>query len=216
MANVLDVADYFLSRIDRESGDLMTKLRLQKLVYYTQSWSMVFRAQPLFDEEVQAWVDGPAVYSVWKKYTRFDTNVIDEVPNIRVESFQDDELNILDLIWDVYGKFNATQLWKLSHSEDPWCKARSGLSPDANSRTRISLEDMRIYYSPFGGIKDNCLFIEDRVTKLNKCKETVLISLQDGTQEYVGIHELGVFISKNAENLQYEQGEISVEGIDLF
>lgn len=39
--NVFDVANYFISRADKESGSFMTHLKLQKLVYYAQAWSLV-------------------------------------------------------------------------------------------------------------------------------------------------------------------------------
>ena len=49
MANVFDVADYIL----KECGE-MPALKLQKLVYYSQAWSLVWDEAPLFEEEIEA------------------------------------------------------------------------------------------------------------------------------------------------------------------
>lgn len=49
MKSAVEVPRYFLCRVDREAGDTISPLKLQKLVYYAQAWSLVFRNQPLFD-----------------------------------------------------------------------------------------------------------------------------------------------------------------------
>ena len=45
MANVFDVAKYILEKL----GTLST-MKLQKLCYYCQAWSLVWDDTPLFDE----------------------------------------------------------------------------------------------------------------------------------------------------------------------
>jgi uncharacterized phage-associated protein len=54
MPSVLDVAQYILQR----SGG-MTTGKLQKLVYYSQAWSLVWDQRPLFNERIEAWANGP-------------------------------------------------------------------------------------------------------------------------------------------------------------
>ena len=59
MPTVFDVADYFIVRTwcDCESGlndDLMTHLKLQKLVYYAQGFSLAYNNEQLFDEIIEA------------------------------------------------------------------------------------------------------------------------------------------------------------------
>ncbi len=53
MASCLDVAEYIL----REMGPV-TAMKLQKLVYYSQAWSLVWDEEPIFEEEIQAWANG--------------------------------------------------------------------------------------------------------------------------------------------------------------
>lgn len=52
--NVFDVAAYIL-----KVYGATTELKLQKLVYYTQSWSLVWTGVPLFPEKIMAWQFGP-------------------------------------------------------------------------------------------------------------------------------------------------------------
>lgn len=54
--SVLDIAEYILQR----KPDVST-LKLQKLCYYAQAWSLVWDGEPLFGEQVQAWMNGPGV-----------------------------------------------------------------------------------------------------------------------------------------------------------
>jgi uncharacterized phage-associated protein len=55
MKNAIDVARYFSCRVDREAGDTISLLKLPKLVYCAQAWSLVFRSQPLFYQDIEAW-----------------------------------------------------------------------------------------------------------------------------------------------------------------
>ena len=50
-----DVANWFTCNIDREVGDSITHLKLQKLIYYAQAWSLALKGKTLFEEEIQAW-----------------------------------------------------------------------------------------------------------------------------------------------------------------
>jgi uncharacterized phage-associated protein len=56
VASVFDVAQYIL----RKQGG-MTTMKLQKLVYYAQAWSLVWDEEPLFDQPIEAWSNGPGV-----------------------------------------------------------------------------------------------------------------------------------------------------------
>ena len=49
MVSVFDAAAYIVEK----TGE-MTTLKLQKLVYYAQAWSLVWDERPLFDEKIEA------------------------------------------------------------------------------------------------------------------------------------------------------------------
>ena len=60
MASAFDVAAYIL-----ENQGEMTTLKLQKLVYYAQAWSLSLDKTPLFDEKIEAWPNGPVVKDLY-------------------------------------------------------------------------------------------------------------------------------------------------------
>lgn len=148
MKSALDIARYFLYRVDRDVGETISPLKLQKLVYYAQAWSLVLRDKPLFPEKIQAWIHGPAIYEVWDNYKEYQYGSIPE-PKEELPDFEEDEIEVLEEVWNTYGELSAKRLEDLTHSEDPWINARNGLSPAEKSSNVISHEDMKTYYASF-------------------------------------------------------------------
>jgi uncharacterized phage-associated protein len=150
--SALDVSKYFLyiNTLDSyKKGDLTNK-KLQKLLYYTQAWSLVFRNKPLFKEKIEAWIHGPAipsVYAHYKHYGRlkidFDENDIEPL----LKKFDKEEKELIDLIWNVYGEKDANYLECLTHSEDPWNFARRDISVLDPSNKEITHDSMKKYYT---------------------------------------------------------------------
>ena len=64
MAQVNDVARYIL---ERQSGSVST-MKLQKLVYYAQAWSLVWDEKPLFHVRIEAWANGPIVRELYDQH----------------------------------------------------------------------------------------------------------------------------------------------------
>ena len=58
--SVHDVAAYIL----KKQGE-MSAMKLQKLVYYSQAWSLVWDEKPLFRAQIEAWANGPVVRSLY-------------------------------------------------------------------------------------------------------------------------------------------------------
>ena len=66
---VLDIANKLLLRAkNNESGDLMSNMKLQKMLYYQQGFHLAYFGTPLFDEDIEAWMYGPVVPSVYSHY----------------------------------------------------------------------------------------------------------------------------------------------------
>jgi uncharacterized phage-associated protein len=63
-----DVAAYILKKIGP-----MTTMKLQKLLYYCQAWSLVWDEKPLFHEEIEAWANGPVVREVFNEHRNLFT-----------------------------------------------------------------------------------------------------------------------------------------------
>lgn len=138
--NVFDVAAYIL-----EKKGTMTTMKLQKLVYYSQAWSLVWDERPLFDEEVQAWANGPVVPELYK-YHRGKFKIT-QCQNGDPEKLDKDATETIDAVLNYYGDHSSQYLSDLTHAEDPWKDARSGLYPGERSDIPITLDAMAEYYS---------------------------------------------------------------------
>ena len=58
MLSAHEIAKYFVSLVDEEAGDSISNLKLQKLLYYAQGFSLAFFDRPLFSESIKAWASG--------------------------------------------------------------------------------------------------------------------------------------------------------------
>ncbi|MEM1170230.1 MAG: type II toxin-antitoxin system antitoxin SocA domain-containing protein [Cyanobacteria bacterium P01_H01_bin.35] len=146
MKSAVDIARYFLCCVDREAGDTISPLKLQKLVYYAQAWSLVFRNKPLFFQDIEAWVSGPIICDVWDEYKPYHYRDIPPPEELEIK-FAKDEVEVLEEVWDAYGELSARHLKELTHSETPWLNARKDLEPAQPSNNVISHSEMKAFYS---------------------------------------------------------------------
>jgi uncharacterized phage-associated protein len=144
MHDALDVAAWFLNEIDRKAGDSITNLKLQKLVYYAQAWTVALLNRPLFGEDVEAWAHGPVVDPVYQEYKGFQYGTL---PRSRRRSeFAPQELVVLQDVLAIYGEHSAKFLKKLTHEEEPWRVTWGDRPATSRSRQPISLAKMRRFY----------------------------------------------------------------------
>jgi len=139
------IANYFTCTIDRDAGDSITHLKLQKLLYYAQAWSMVIFNKSLFEEDFQAWAHGPVLPSIWEGYKEYG---YDAIPICSCD--HDLPKEIAELMEDVkrtYGEKSGKSLERLTHSEWPWIDTRGDLEPEARSNKPIPKDLMKEFYS---------------------------------------------------------------------
>ncbi len=139
MATVHDVAAYILKR-----AGTMTAMKLQKLVYYSQAWSLVWDEKPLFDERVEAWANGPVVPELYAEHRgQFK---VTRWPKGDPSQLTAQERETVNAVLDYYGHQTSQWLSELTHREDPWADARGDLSPGARGSNTISHAAMAEYY----------------------------------------------------------------------
>lgn len=143
MANVFDVALYILKR----QGE-MTTMKLQKLVYYSQAWSLVWDEAPLFNEKIEAWANGPVVRELFSTLQgKFKVQADDLAGIGNKKELCKRERETIDAVLKTYGDKSAQWLSDLTHHEDPWRDARRGQAPLQRGDNEISLASMMEYYS---------------------------------------------------------------------
>jgi uncharacterized phage-associated protein len=138
---------YFIMQSRNAGQNDLTNKKLQKLLYYAQAWNLVLRKKELFKEDFEAWVHGPAIPVVYQAFRDCGASVITiDVEEKDLKNLSADEQGLLNEVWQVYGKYDASYLELLTHNEVPWLKARNGSMPYEASNAAISKKAMREYY----------------------------------------------------------------------
>jgi uncharacterized phage-associated protein len=138
MASVHDVAAYILQK-----QGTMTAMKLQKLLYYSQAWSLVWDETPLFPNRIEAWANGPVIPEVYNRH-RGQFEVGSWVGNPGALSFKQKET--VDAVLKFYAQQSSQWLSDLTHRESPWADARQGLAPGERSNKEITKAVMAEYY----------------------------------------------------------------------
>ncbi len=145
MQSSKQIADYIVAFF-HEHGDPVSNLKLQKLLYYAQAWSLALYDTPLFEERIEAWVHGPVVPVAYGLYKGWAWQPICENIDLLSLETPDKVVSHLNEIIDNYGGMSAYELEKLTHSEMPWQNARKGIPLDQPSNEVILHDDMRSFY----------------------------------------------------------------------
>lgn len=141
MLRANDVASVILSR---RAGftDAMT---LQKLLYYAQAWHLAVTSEPLFQEQIKAWKDGPVVPQVWhdRKDTHTRRQADQDVEGVNLSDMASD---LIDLVLETYGSLSGRDLSALTHEELPWLEARGDTPNGENSSAALRNSTMARFY----------------------------------------------------------------------
>ena len=139
MARVHDVAAYIIAKL--RSVDAM---KLQKLLYYSQAWSLVWDERPLFSSKIEAWANGPVVREVFKAYQ--GQYKITQAKFGDKGALKPVEKETVDAVLRYYGDKSGFFLSELTHRERPWLDARKGVAPGEMSDQEITKAAMSEYY----------------------------------------------------------------------
>lgn len=124
MANVLDVAEKFIRLGNEEEG--ISNLKLQKLVYYAQGYYLALYGVPLFEDDIEAWVHGPVVPSLYHEFKEYGSDSIENLKGFNEHTcLTKQEIGHIEEIYDVFGQFSAWKLRDMTHEESPWIKNES-------------------------------------------------------------------------------------------
>ncbi len=141
MPTAQDVANMLLSWANRD-GDLITNLKLQKLVYYIQAWHLVHFKKPLFNDVIEAWDLGPVIPTLYRCFKKFRYSAIKYTnTGNEQDAFTKKQLEYLVIAYDTFIKYSAHELVNMSHNETPWKIAFE------KTDKIISHKSMKDYYS---------------------------------------------------------------------
>ena len=122
----VDLAAYLLGKL----GPL-PQMKLHKLLYYCQAWSVVWDKRPIFSDRIEAWTNGPVVPSLWADH-RYEYT-INEVGG-DASKLDSDARDTADVVLTHYGTMSGLELSALTHRERPWQEARVGIASGPSNR----------------------------------------------------------------------------------
>jgi uncharacterized phage-associated protein len=138
-----EISDQLLIVAARDSAEqggrpaeLLTHLKLQKLLYYVQGFHLVMRDGPAFGEDILAWRHGPVVREVYNTYRGIGYAGI---PAPRVgPKLPHETVHVIEQVSEAYGQFSAWRLRQMTHETPPWKNTPQG--------SVISHKAMREYF----------------------------------------------------------------------
>ncbi|MEN5418299.1 type II toxin-antitoxin system antitoxin SocA domain-containing protein [Stenotrophomonas sp. TWI169] len=139
MNSVFSVAKFILERTGEVSA-----MKLQKLVFYAQAWHMVWEEEPLFEEDFQAWANGPVVPELYAKHRGMF--LVDSSLFADAEDVSGNVVDNIDKVLGFYGEKSGHWLSNLTHSERPWLDARGDTEIGERSEALISKAAIAEYY----------------------------------------------------------------------
>ncbi|MCL2050880.1 MAG: DUF4065 domain-containing protein [Lachnospiraceae bacterium] len=146
MANIYDVANFFIELAGQDDEGEITNLKLNKLLYYAQGHYLAALNKPLFTEAIEAWDLGPVIPAIYQKYKICGKNSIAAEGKDIAENFSDEEYSFLLDIAREYGKYTAAYLVNKTHEPDsPWAQT--------NRNEVINIEQIAAYFSANERIK---------------------------------------------------------------
>jgi uncharacterized phage-associated protein len=152
------VANAFISRAKEGKLRSLTPMKLQKLLYFAQSWSLAQDREPLFDDFFCRWQYGPVIPSLYHDFKEYgampitgpgghvlekDGKLMRVTPYVSKDDAESWQL--IDDIIRVYGDYTGSQLSAITHQPDSAWSVTGG--PDGGV---IANEDLAkcIPYNP--------------------------------------------------------------------
>lgn len=140
MADVRNVAKYFVSLSKESTPYAITPLKLQKLVYYAQGFHLRSTGKPLFNENLLAWDHGPVVRKLYDDYKHLGYFTIAHEPFEDIEDkLKKREVKTINDVWKTFGHLDGKFLEELTHQEDPWLYTAKNAV--------IEIEDIKDYFA---------------------------------------------------------------------
>ena len=122
------IAEWFLARNRRDiaegSDEMISNLKLQKLLYYAQGCTLAITGEPLFNDEILAWEHGPVVPCIYHKYKSNGANGIPYDGEFDGSFLDKKTASILEEVYQEFGQYSAWKLRNMTHEEAPWQKTQ--------------------------------------------------------------------------------------------
>ncbi len=122
MITSLQASRYIIALSDPIIGGIISNLRLQKLLYYSQGTHLNLYQCPLFKDTIKAGLHGPSIPVIDYIYGKYDTQSIDvkNHPIKDMKIYTQEEQHSMDIAFELFGQYSAWKLKELSCNEAPY------------------------------------------------------------------------------------------------
>lgn len=152
MENKLDSKKLAYYIINSKKYPNISHLKLQKLLYYVQSWHIVFfEGNTLFNDEFEAWVHGPVskkIYNNFKEESKLhrELSVNTTIDTDLTKELNAEQIELIDDVLNEYGDKSPYHLECLTHDEKPWIEARGHCKTNEICMNVIDNKTIKSYY----------------------------------------------------------------------
>lgn len=149
--DVNTIADYIIQCLNVDERMDLINLKLQKLLYYLQAWSLGINNEPFLKSSFEAWVHGPVCKELYDRFKETKSlysfitlsDLLDINPKTKIDPA---DVEFINFILENYAGFSGAELEVMTHKEKPWIEARNGLEPMERGNRIISEESMSAFY----------------------------------------------------------------------
>lgn len=121
--DVLHIANRIILNTDTEHGELISNLKLQKLLYYMQGYFIAIFDRKLFENDIEAWQYGPVVSETYNHFKGFGRASITLEAGAETANLNAEEQKLFDEVLSEYTQYSAIKLMNMTHEESPWMSA---------------------------------------------------------------------------------------------
>ncbi len=131
--SAIAIANAFIEQSNNGKTNNLTPMKLQKLMFFAQSWHLKSNHSALFDGYFERWQYGPVLPEIYHEFKSFGAKSINEFGSSMWNEYQKIDTNdyqvidFLEQIINAYGDYSGTQLsWMTHQPETAWSKGRVG------------------------------------------------------------------------------------------
>lgn len=135
--NAIQVATYLMKLYHEQFQEMITEMKLHKLLYFSQRESFIQLDRPIFEDKFQAWRYGPVIVAVRDLYKAGMLNQMPDADEVRPYE------NVFKVIMSEYAPKDTWSLSDMTHAESSWKNARIGLNPSDLGSNEMDTEDIR-------------------------------------------------------------------------
>ena len=140
--SAIEISNYLVSQTNPdEGGELLSNMKLQKLLYYCQGLYYAKFKKPLFKDDIFAWQYGPVVPSVYHNFKQYGASGIPTDGKEVILQLDDKEYKFLIDVFSFFNQYSAIKLMHMTHSEAPWCST--------NILEKITLDKLEKHFKSF-------------------------------------------------------------------